>query len=217
MKTTVWVSGLIGLLLVGLTTIVTADVIYEQSLIESDNYGFLSNIGGDLSADNFTITSNSLIQSVAWYGAYDSAGPDVSDSFDIRIYNVSGDQMFDALGLTGVNKTDSGFNDAYGESIYRYEAVTPGWELTVDEYLISISNGNSNFSNWFWADGTGGDGISYYRDSEDWLAEDLGVDMAFTLNGVPEQIAPVPEPGTILLLGLGLLLASSFRRTSENI
>ncbi len=208
MKKTVWISGLIGVLLMGFAAVASADLVYEQDLSEIDNYGFMSNIDGDLSADNFSIAETVSIQSIEWFGMYDSAGSGVSDTFDIKIYDMSGSEQFGAIGLTSAGKTASGVYDAYGAVIYKYEADVAGWELTAGEYLISISNGNSDYSDWYWADGTGGDGISYYLDSGIWTAEDLGADMAFALNSVP-------VPGSFSLLGLGLLLTAFLGRTGK--
>lgn len=214
MKTMVWVWGLIGMLSAALTTVAGADVIYHQGLSENDNWGVVSNTDGDLSADNFVLSHFSSIQSITWYGMYESAGAATVETFDIRIFDLSGAQLFGDLDLHTVSKSYSGFDDALGEMIYRYDAVVAGWELPGDEYLLSISNGNSDFSNWYWADGLGGDGGVYYLDSGAWLPDNTASDMAFTLNGVRNP-AVVPEPSSFLLLGMGLILIASFRRAKE--
>ena len=41
MKTRVWILGLTGVLLIVLTTMASAETIYEQDLIQAYNYGFL--------------------------------------------------------------------------------------------------------------------------------------------------------------------------------
>lgn len=217
MKTRVWILSLAGVLLIVMTTMVSAETICVHDLIsQNDNYGFSSNIDGDLWADNFEVGSDFLIQSITWYGMYASDGSDVSESFDVKIYNLSSEQLFAALGITSVTKTNSGVTDVYGNIIYAYEAALPSWEIAVGEYLISISNSNSDYSNWFWADGTGGDGKTYYLDSGTWVAESDDVDLAFSLYGESVQTAPVPEPGTILLFGIGLLVTTFYRRPGRH-
>lgn len=184
-KTMMCVSALIGITLSCLTPIADADVLYQQGLSETDMYGFISNMDGDLSADNFSITRPCTIQSISWYGTYGSDAADAADLFDIRIISMDGTEQFCRLTITDVNKSDSGMVDAYGNAIYTYETTVENCELSAGSYLLSISNENDHYSNWFWADGTDGDGISYYRDAglDVWVDENIGTDMAFTLNG----------------------------------
>jgi len=185
-KTMMYVSALIGLSLIFLTPLVRADVLYYQGLSETGNYGFISNIDGDLSADNFSILRPCTIQSISWYGMYGSDAADAADVFDIRIISMDGTEQFSGSNITGVNKSDSGVVDASGNVIYTYETTVENCELSAGTYLLSISNENDNYSNWFWADGTDGDGISYYWDSgsDAWVDENIGTDMAFTLKGI---------------------------------
>jgi len=218
MKTTVWILGLAGALLIALTTMASAETIYSHGLIPADNYGFMSNIDGDLSADNFEITDDYLIESITWYGMYDPDDSTMTDTFDIKIYNSSEELLFEALRITSVSKTDTGLSDYYGATIYNYDLTVSGWQLSSGEYLISISNENSVFSDWYWADGEGGDDITYYSVSGGWAADDTtGVDLAFSLDGEIVQTAPAPEPGTILLFGLGLLVTAFSGRAGRHI
>ena len=217
LKKMVWVGSLIGTLLVSIATMAGADVIYEQDLNQVDNLGFVSNITGDLSADNFVISTPSTIQSIIWYGMYAWADEKTEDTFDIRLSTLSGAQLFSSLGITNASKSDSGFVDAFGETIYQYEVSIADWELTSNEYLISISNSNTDFSDWFWADSLGGDGTSFYGVPGAWTEDTSGYEMAFTLNGVQSSIPTTPEPNSILLLGLGVGVFAYFQRTGLEI
>lgn len=214
MKTTVWIWGLAGALLIVLATMASAQTIYENDLIQADNYGFVSNSDGDLSADNFEITGNYQIESITWYGMYDSDDASITDTFDIKMYDSSQNLLYQALGITSVIKTGLNLTDSNGQTIYSYsfDVSSFGWELSNGEYLISISNENSEYSDWYWADGQGGDGITYYLNSGTWDTETYNVDLAFSLDGEPVQTGTVPEPGTMLLFGLGLLVTTFYRR-----
>ena len=153
MKKIVWVAGVIWTIIVGLSSPVFATVIYNQSLSDLDNYGFISNIGGDLSADNFLVTTDSLLQSITWYGMYGSAEADTVDTFDIMLLDMSGTQLFGESFVSNIAKSYSGFNDVYGERIYQYQASISDWAVSVGSYLLSISITNSDSSDWYWADG----------------------------------------------------------------
>jgi len=216
LKKMIWVWSLIGTLLVGISSVASADVIYDQTLSDTDNYGFISNIGGDLSADNFITTRNYLLQSITWYGMYESAGVSTTDTFYIKIFNTSGNELFgESYFSADVVKSYSGVDDAYDEMIYQYQVAISDWTISADSYLLSISNSNSDYSNWYWADGLGGDGISYYFDSGSWVAENAGIDMAFSIGGV-QAGAPMPEPSTFVLLAFGMLGIAGFgRRVKE--
>ncbi|EIM64946.1 PEP-CTERM sorting domain-containing protein [Desulfobacter postgatei] len=203
-KKMVCVLGLIGTIIAGLSSPVFAVVIYDQGLSDTDNYGFISNIGGDLSADNFVVTDDTVLQLMTWYGMYGAAGAGTVDSFDIQIFDMAGTELFGKSYVSNIDKSYSGFDDAYGEMIYQYQVSVSDWAVSAGSYLLSISNSNTYFSEWYWADGLGGDGASYYFDSGAWVAEYIGIDMAFTLEG-EQAVAPAPEPSTFVLFAFGTL------------
>ena len=81
-----------------------------------------------------------------------------------------------------------------------------------DEYLLSVANANGNSIDWYWADSEDGDGTTYYSDSiNDWSEDNIGIDAAFILEG--ETVAAVPEPGTLMLMLIGVAGLVYSRRT----
>lgn len=214
MVTTKWVRQLTaGALLAGLSTVSSAAVLFQQGLNEVDNLGFFSNIDNDLSADNFVLGGSATLQSISWFGMYDYDDAGLSDLFNIEILDLGGTSLNSNIGVSATSKVDTGFTDAYGSAIYQYSLDLPALELEAGEYLLSISNQNDIYSNWFWADSLDGDGITYslLGGNDIWSPENWGVDMAFTLNGETATV-PVPEPSTWLLLSLGVAALAWRRR-----
>ena len=204
-----------GTLLLGVVSIANSAVLFDQSLNETDNFGFFSNIDNELRADNFFLTFDSSLQSISWFGMYDFADSSVADEFDIEIFDVSGSSLFSYSG-SSVARLDSGLTDFFGASIYQY-TYDLALDLNADEYLLEISNANDAYANWYWADSrdSNGDGETYYRadDSSPWTQENIGYDLAFSVMG-EQRIAKVPEisaAGGALAISLLVALLALFR------
>ena len=204
-----------GALMFGVASLANAAVLFDQSLNESDNFGFFSNIDNELRADNFFLTFDSSLQSISWFGMYDFADSSVADEFDIEIFDLSGSSLFSYSG-SSVTRSDSGLTDYFGANIYQY-TYDFSLDLNADEYLLEISNSNDAYASWYWADSSdsNGDGETYYRgdDSSPWTQENIGYDLAFSVIG-EQRIAKVPEisaAGGALAMGLLLALLALFR------
>lgn len=209
------------LVILGLTLslVVQSGVIVEQALNTVNNYGYLSNTGADNTADNFSLGSQTSLQSLKWYGSYfdpinfsTQIPSSTIDTFEINIFeSISSPTVF-SLSSSSVTRSElsPGEVNFYGETIYEYEVSLSG-VLNAGDYLLSISNSNTAFFDWYWSDSSavGADGIVYYRGAitvpwdVDSFGNPDGLDAAFVLSGEP--VVSVPEPTTPLLLLAGML------------
>lgn len=219
-------AGLIlGLFLgLNLSSMAQAGVIYEQALNTIDNFGFPSNTGSTQAADNFSLVDQTRLESIKWYGSYQGLAPGpidagTLDTFEISIFESLGSTAAFSLSSSSVTRSEltPGQTDFYQMTIYEYEVLlSGGWDLAAGDYLLSISNSNTAFFDWFWSDSSAGaDGVVYYRDfsTDPWDVDIFNnpdeLDAAFVLSG--EHIA-VPEPTTPLLLLAGVLALLFSRR-----
>jgi PEP-CTERM motif len=169
-------------------------------------------------ADDFSLSPGSnTITGIRWTGVYVSAPPTVPDNFRIQLFaNVAGAPNLTpiiSLSIGDPGRTDTGV-DIFSNDLFVYSVTVPLIILAPDiTFWLSIVNDTSAdlISNWAWGSQLFdfGSGESAARTSEDspWftspaLAQD------FTISG-PVNI---PEPGSIVLLGMGLLGLLGYRR-----
>ena len=213
-----------GVVLVAGASLGYATVIYDQSLNTVDNFGYYSDIDGELSADSFVLSDAATVQAISWYGMYEDTASSTPDLFNVEIFSNLSVGLFGDLSASSlhsysgdsVTRSDSGIVDANGETIYQYTLnLAVGWELKADTYLLEISNQNDQYSSWIWADSVAGNGEFYYRyDAADpWYLDQSGYDLAFLLDdGVPATT--VSEPGSLFLFGIGCALLARLRKRS---
>lgn len=168
-------------------------------------------------ADHFVLqTGVSVITDIHWWGAYmDSTQP--ANDFTITIYDTAaltyqpGNQVY-ANNAGNVVGVDSGIDFGTGitRDIYYYSIVVNPISLTAGEiYWLEIKN-DTGGANWSWATSdylTGGHAL-WYEGS--WSSRDG--EMAFYLTDDPVS---TPEPGTLFLLGLGLIGVAGVRRKHQ--
>jgi PEP-CTERM motif len=169
-------------------------------------------------ADDFSLSPGSnTITGIRWTGVYVSATPTVPDNFRIQLFaNVAGAPNLTpiiSLSIGDPGRTDTGL-DVFSDDLFAYSVTVPPIILAPDTtFWLSIVNDTSAdlISDWAWGSQLFdfGPGAIAARTSEadPWfLSSDFAQD--FTISGP----VSIPEPGSIVLLGMGLLGLLGYRR-----
>ncbi|MDX1935410.1 MAG: PEP-CTERM sorting domain-containing protein [Capsulimonadales bacterium] len=169
--------------------------------------------------DTFTFGATSTFNQVQFLGMYAFTNtPTVNpDNFTISFYTMT-EGVPDINPFTGgtfvlgdIGRTDTGV-DAGRFDVYSYEAnLATDVTLNAGTYVISIVSETTNDpdDDWFWGVNSGfGSVFSRPTQTSSW-AINRG-EMAFTL--LNSSSAAAPEPGTIALLGIGLVGGIAARR-----
>ena len=162
--------------------------------------------------DNFSFSSDNLVDGVDWVGGYFSGAPAAISSFALSIFGNNAGQpgslLFSETITGNAGETFIG-TDNNGSPTYSYSANLTNTFLAQAgaTYWLAIVPSLGFPPQWGWYTSSQGDGVSY----QDFLGSrsQLGRDFAFSLTG-----QQVPEPSAILgLLGLGLLgIGSQFKQ-----
>lgn len=207
------------ILLASLFALVVSVGAYADTTLYSqayDNNDFLNASQNDVGGlgnfastyDNWNINPGGLytVNEVKFTGGYFNGNPGNITGWTVNVYFDSGTGSPGTLQHTA-HISGNGNETLLGGNIYTYDLSGLGFqELSGIEYWISVVPDLSFPPQWGWATGTGGDGIGW----QNYFGQGypIGYDSAFTLIGTS-----VPEPGTLVMLGTGVLgLAGAIRR-----
>jgi hypothetical protein len=165
---------------------------------------FTVNAGGDYYIDEVKFTGeyfNPPTQGAitAWTVTFyaDAAGQPGTSLFTFNVAGTGGETFLGNFG---------------GFPTYTYDITGFKWDpMSGTQYWLSVVPDLGFPPQWGWSSGTGGDGISY----QDFFGvrSQLFADMSFTLVGDLKGVQTTPEPGTLIMLGTGVLgLAGAIRR-----
>jgi hypothetical protein len=156
--------------------------------------------------DNFSFSSDNLVDGIDWVGAYFGGDPAAISSFALSIFDDNAGQpgslLFSETITGNAGETFVSISNN-GSPTYSYSAsLTSSFLAQAGEtYWLAIVPTLDFPPQWGWYTSSEGDGVSY----QDFFGNrsQLGTDFAFSLTG---ESPNVPEPSAMLgLLSLGLL------------
>jgi PEP-CTERM motif len=209
----------------------SADVIYDGGAPDQGGQIY-SEDPGSAAAMTFTLTSDSTVTGANWWGGcYPSTTCDASPDFSITVWSDSSedtpDTVLDFRQVLVANQTATGnlIGGPNGWDEYSYSASFTGFTLSANTtyWLVIQETSGESVGTWGWettSSAPAGAELEQENidnscptqviDSTSWCS--LPQQLAFQLVGTPAGSTPVPEPGTLSLLGAGLASLFAFRR-----
>lgn len=179
-----------------------AAVLYSQGPVPGgvsiDSTFSLADDFGTQNADSYLLPGPSSVTAFRWWGT-DAAD---ADRFVVRRFDTLTSTAPPALAGTLTSAPVVGLLDSGGLQIFQYDfALATALALNGSGFLSVFYDIDPQAAMWYWIEGTGGDGGSYFRGAElsNWDGP-AAPDLAFAVIG--EQLLSVPEPSSIALLAI---------------
>lgn len=188
-----------------MTGVASAAIIYDNGSPDAYTIWF-SDPSYDVykAADSFVLKSGaSTIKDIHWWGGYDKGV--TSDDFTIKIYATAATALLPGAeiyvrNVGAVTRTDTGVVGEDGNEIYSYSIIIDPIALAAGTtYWLEIVNSTEG-GEWGWSSSAIGSHATW--NGEGWI--ETSDELAFNLTGDAPIPTGVPEPATMMLLGLGL-------------
>jgi hypothetical protein len=206
------IAALVALAVALLPTMARADTIFANPYLGPPaTAGWVSDGGlGQLVADDFTLVSASVLTDFHWWGGYTNAPPGVAlppEAWSLTIYaDLTSLQSLSGgwdTPLVNLVRTPTGDITPSGNAVFAYTADF-GSPLTLGPgtyYALLAGHGTAaQRAGWTMSGPSAGEPAWIRVSTGTWGQSSYGTDQAFEITG-----EPVPEPGSMLLLGTGLL------------
>lgn len=165
--------------------------------------------------DTFTLSQNSVVNNIGWWGGYSANFTPSSNDFYVELFDkTTNNSLYTFTDFVTVSATTDPLVSFYSMDLTTNASLSAGEYLLLIQAEHDVVQNDLSASSWYWGYDTASTGDSglYYNNID--LANYvngpffLDRDNAFVLNG------SIPEPTTLWLLGMAFTAMGASRKLS---